>query len=75
MNKNYILFFVMILFGLCCISVVSANFMGSDEINYELPNGYVVGKLNSEGDINLTSNNNSIFIAKYDDNNITGYID
>lgn len=42
---------------------------------FTLPDGYSIGNLNKDGDINITNGDSDIFINEYNDNNIDKHID
>lgn len=44
------------------------------DASFNLPEGYSIGSINSEGDTNITNGNYSIFIKEYNNDNISRYI-
>ncbi len=44
------------------------------DVNFTLPPGFHEGTINSIGDVNITNGTHTLFIAYYNDNNITKYV-
>lgn len=81
MKKKYKILILILIISLFLIGIIGyLNIFNQNQIqiggqNFKLPNGYYEGSLNDAGDVNLTNGYNTIFIACYDGNNTSQYVE